>query len=118
MFGHCRKDVDGEPVRARHVHGHEFNIAVHQSGNEMDVAGEPVELGDDKHGTVLPALCERCMEFRPILLPPALYFDELRRQLSLACHEAGDGFALRVQTQTARALPVGGNPVIGHKLLQ
>ncbi|HEX3875641.1 MAG TPA: hypothetical protein VHW24_01555 [Bryobacteraceae bacterium] len=44
------------------------------------------------------------------------HFNKLRGQLALACHKAGDGFALRVQTQAARALPVGGNPVIRHKL--
>jgi hypothetical protein len=42
--------------------------------------------------------------------------DHVTISRTLACHKAGEGFALRVQTQAAPALPVGGNPVIRHKL--
>jgi hypothetical protein len=45
--------VDGEPVDARHIDGDKFHVAVHQAGNEMDVAGEPVKLGDDQHGAAM-----------------------------------------------------------------
>jgi hypothetical protein len=42
--------VDREPVGVRVVAGHEVDAALHQAGEEVDVAGEPVELGDDEGG--------------------------------------------------------------------
>lgn len=94
-----RKYVDGEPVGARHIHCNEFHVAVHQAGNEMDVAGKPVKLGDDQNRAAFPALCKRRMELGPVLLASALHFDELRGKLVLACHEAGHGFTLRVHAK-------------------
>jgi hypothetical protein len=112
MLGHCREDVNCEPVRAQHIHGDRFNIAVHQAGNEMDVAGEPVKLGDDQRGAALPSLCEGRKELRPVILAPALHFHERGGQLALACHEACNGFALCIHAKPLDALLVRGHPVV------
>jgi hypothetical protein len=47
--------VYGKPVGLRQVDGHEVDAAVHEPGDERDVAGQPIELGDDQGGVVDPA---------------------------------------------------------------
>jgi len=47
--------VDGEPIGARVVGGDELDVAVHQRGDEGEVAGQSVQLGDDELALVLAA---------------------------------------------------------------
>ena len=53
------------------------SIAVHQGGDEGEVAGEAVELGDDELGLVLPAGGERLLELGAIRAFAALDLGEL-----------------------------------------
>jgi hypothetical protein len=43
-----RKDVDCEPVRLGEVDGDKLDVGIHERGDEIDVAGEPVQFGDDE----------------------------------------------------------------------
>ena len=65
MLGDGREDVNGQSVRGRHIDGHEVDAAFHQIRDEGDVAGQPVEPGDNQRGAVLAALVERGLELRP-----------------------------------------------------
>jgi hypothetical protein len=66
MFRDRCRYVSSESVGAWHVNGDEFNIAIHQAGNEMHIAVEPVELGTNQDGAALPAFCERGKKLRPL----------------------------------------------------
>jgi len=50
MLGDGCQDMDGEPVRLREIDGRELDARLHQAGDEVNVAREPVELGDDERG--------------------------------------------------------------------
>jgi hypothetical protein len=100
----------------RHVHSDEFNIAVHQVGNERDIAREAVEPGNDKHGPALPAFYQRHQQLRPIsMLLAALYLDKLRDDLSAVLDISTNGFALRVHTEASDALLVGAHTEMGNE---
>jgi hypothetical protein len=47
-----RHDAHGHPVRVRHVGGHEIDARLLQAEQEVRVAGQPVELGDDERRAV------------------------------------------------------------------
>lgn len=55
----------------------ELRAAFHQPGDEGDVAGQPVKLGDHQHRPLAAAQIERGRQLRPIILPAALDFGEL-----------------------------------------
>jgi hypothetical protein len=63
--------MDREPLGMRHVHGDEFHIAVHQVGDEGDVAGQAIETCNQKGGAALSAFRDRGEQLGPIgeLLP-------------------------------------------------
>ena len=54
--------------------------AVHHGGDEGHVAREPVQLGNDKPGLVLPAGCQGLLQFRPIIAPARLDLGVLGQQ--------------------------------------
>lgn len=58
--------MDGEPVGLRHVDGDELNPGLHQPRDEMDVAGQPVELRNDKRPPLLPAQLDGPQQLRPV----------------------------------------------------
>jgi hypothetical protein len=66
MLRNGGEDVNREPVRLREVHGYEVHPALHQVGDEGDVAGQPIELGDHQRGVVQPAQRERLRELGPV----------------------------------------------------
>jgi len=47
-FGDGGHDVDGEVVGFGHVDGDEADARFHEAGDDSDVAGEAVELGDEE----------------------------------------------------------------------
>jgi hypothetical protein len=57
-----------ERCRMRIAAAHEFDAALHQIGNERDIAAETVELGDDQFGLLLFAQVERCQQLRSIFV--------------------------------------------------
>lgn len=114
MLGNGGENVDGEAGRFGHIDGDEINIAFHQAGNEMDVAGEAVELSDDEFCFLLAAKGEGGGELGPVVLLAAFYFREFLKDRATSGDELGDGLALCVEAQAAFALLVGGDPIIGH----
>ena len=66
MLCHGREDVHGQLVGVRVIDGHKFNAAVHQRGDECQIAGQPIEFGDDQFGLVPLASGERRGELRAI----------------------------------------------------
>jgi hypothetical protein len=64
VLGEHREHLQGHLVRVRHVSGDEFDPAIHERGDEGDIAGEPVELGNDELGLELLAF-GRQMEADP-----------------------------------------------------
>ena len=79
----------------------EVRAALHQVGDESDVAGQPIKASNQKNGAALPALFERGQELRPVSVPAsALDLGELGYELATV-DLAGDGLTLRVQAQLA-----------------
>jgi hypothetical protein len=113
VLGNGGEDVDRELVREGHVGGDELHARLHQLRGEGDVAGEPVELGDDQLGPELLAGGERGGELRPVAALAGLDLDELVRERPFPAVEVvGDGLALRLQPEPGRALLVGRDPQI------
>ena len=109
------EDMDGEAVRGRHVHRDEIHAALHQVRNEGDIARQAVEAGNHQHGAALAALGQRRVKLRAIAVPaPAFNLGERGGELAAAGDVAGDHLALRLQTEAACTLPIGGDPVIRH----
>ena len=63
MFSNGSADVNREPVRLRDVHGHEVHPALHQVGDEGDVPGEAIQLGDNQGGSMEATEPESFLEF-------------------------------------------------------
>jgi hypothetical protein len=75
----------------RHVAGDELDAGVHQAGDEMHIARQPIELRDDKLRPLLFAGCERSGELRTVVVLAALDLDELgfERPRGLPGYRAG-----------------------------
>ena len=81
VLGNGGEQVDGELVGLGHVGCNEVHAAFHQAGNEMDVAGEPVELGDDELGFLAATCVERRGELGPVVALARLNLGELGDEL-------------------------------------
>src|ERR1700735_1230536 len=66
MLGNCGQYVDGQPVGGWHIDRDELHVAVHQTGDEVDVTGKAVKLGDDKRCSMLAAVIERGHQLRAV----------------------------------------------------
>jgi hypothetical protein len=55
--------LDCDPVRLRHVHGDEFDVAVHRVENEGHVARQPVLAADQKRDSAPAAVREGPQEY-------------------------------------------------------
>jgi hypothetical protein len=89
--------------------------ALHQVRDEGDRAGQPVELGDHQHGTLVPAQLQRTVELGPVAPPPALNFGVFGQQLAPPGHEGRDGGALSIEAEPALPLAVGRDAVVGDE---
>ena len=99
MLRHGCQDVDSELVGVRIIGSHEFNAAVHQRGNEGQIARQPIELGDDKLRLLLLAGRERCGELWAIGVLAGLHLGEFAGQRpATAVQIVQDGLLLRFQT--------------------
>jgi hypothetical protein len=89
------KNMHRQLIGVRHIGGHELNSALHQRGNESQIAGQAVKLGNDKLGLQLLTGCERSVELRAIGMLAALDLGELLNQRPPpAIEERIDCFAL------------------------
>ena len=83
-----------KPSGLRHVASHELRAAVHQVGDEGDIAGQSVQAGDNQHCPALAGQIEGGGELGPVGLLPALNLGELARKRALAADIGGDSRAL------------------------
>jgi hypothetical protein len=58
VLSHGGQDVNGQAIRLGKVDSDEIDTGLHQRGDEVDVAGEAIELGNDEGGTVQSAKSE------------------------------------------------------------
>src|SRR5262249_52587237 len=113
------KYVDGEPVGVRIVGGDELDVAVHQGGDEREIAGEAVELGDDEFDFVLAAGGQGLLPFGAVRAFSRLGLRMLGDELPGAAIEVDrDGPALGVKAEAGLALLVRRHPVIGDELTE
>ena len=68
MLGHSGQDMDGKPVGVGHIGGDEVHTAFHQAGNEMDVAGKPIELGYHKRCLVAATVSQGPFKLGPVFM--------------------------------------------------
>ena len=113
LLRHRGINVDHEGVGARHVAGHEINLALHQAADEMDVARKSVQLRNDKLCLVLPASLQGLFKLRAIRPLAALDLGKLAHQLPTATVQIIlDRLPLSGHAVAVHALMVGGNAVI------
>ena len=86
--------------------------ALHQRGNEGQIARQPVELGNHQLRLLPAAGFQRLRQLRPIAVLAALDLGELRDQLGIAVDEVEHRRPLRLEAKTAAALPIGRNAVV------
>jgi hypothetical protein len=69
LLGHGGQNVNGEAGGLRHVAGDEIRAVLHQSGDERDIAGEPVEAGNQEHGAAFAAFGQGSEELGTVDVP-------------------------------------------------
>ena len=72
MLSHGGEDMDRQLVGMGVINGNEFDAAFHKRGNEGQVAGQAVELGDDKPCPLLFAGRQSLFQLRTISALAAL----------------------------------------------
>ena len=115
VLGHGRQDVDRQPVGLREVAGDELDPALHQVRDEGDVAGQPVELGDQQRRLLQPAGGEGRGELGPVVAPAALDLDELGHEPRRVADMVEDRLPLRLQAEAGGALALGRDAEIGDE---
>ena len=117
MLGDGGKDVDGEPIGGRHIDRDKIHAALHQVGDEGNVAREPVEAGNEQGRAALTAFGKGGMELRAVgVAASALDLGEGGGKGLPLSKVTRDAIALRVEAEAADALAVGRNPVIRDKI--
>jgi diguanylate cyclase (GGDEF)-like protein len=113
-----RHDADDHFVRLRHVGGDEADTGLLQPEQEVGVAGEPIELGDNQRGAVHSAETESLGELRAVVVTlPALDLLDLGDELPVAAVEIVlDGLALCLDAETAAALLGSGDAEVADEL--
>ena len=87
MLGHHRHDSHRQPVGVRHVGGDEVDTRLLQAEQEMRVARQAIELGDNKPRPVQAAHRESFRQCWPIGALAALDLGELADDLPVAAIE-------------------------------
>lgn len=112
-----RKYVQHELIGMRIVSRDKIDAAFHKTGDEMDVSGEAIELGNDQGCPGLLGGGNGCRKLGPIGPFAALDFAEFPNQFaSVAGSMPEDRLALGVQAEAASALAVGRNAKVRNKL--
>lgn len=113
-LGNSSHDVQRQRVSFRHVRCHELDPRFHKGGNEGDVAGQSVKLGDQQHATDAPRLFKGRFQLGATALAGAgLDLGDLGDDIQPADPSEGkDGGLLRFQAEARLALLRSGNAVI------
>src|SRR5436189_3702359 len=99
--------MNHELVGVRVVRSNEIDAAFHQAGDEMDISGKPIELGDDQRRLGLLGGGNGSRELRSIRALPALDLAEVRDQLAVvAGNMPHDRVALGVEAKAAPTLAI------------
>ena len=88
-LGHDGPELQHRLVGLRHVATAELDAGFHQAGDEMDVAGQAVELGDHEDGLVVLTGSEGLGELGAACLVTGLDLDELGQKLSAVSFTVG-----------------------------
>ena len=101
VLGQDGHNPDCEPAGVGHVGGDELDVGLLETEQEMRVAAEPVELGDDQRRPIEPARGHRLFEFGPVRPLAAFDFGMFRDHLPVAAVEViRDGLPLGVEAET------------------
>jgi hypothetical protein len=84
LLRHRGVNVDHEGIGARHIAGHEIDLALHQAADEVDVSRQSIELRDDELGLVLAAGRQGLFKLGAIRPLAGLNLGELGDQLPSA----------------------------------
>jgi hypothetical protein len=99
--------VDSQLVRVWIVDRDELNAGVHQCRDKGEVAGQTIQLGNDKLGFVFLASCERPFQFWPVVVLAAFDLRELSDQgPTTSVQVIQDSVSLCVEAEPGPALPV------------
>jgi hypothetical protein len=111
MFSHGSEDVDGEAVGLREVTRNELHSRLHECADEGDVAGEAVELGNDKGRIVNAAEFQSLRESGTVGTLSRLNLSHLSNEGPRPTVEEGPHrLALRLKAETGTTLPSGRDP--------
>src|SRR5215472_8897806 len=100
--------MDCQPRGMRIVARDKVDTRLHQPGDEMDVAREPIELDDDQAGVPQPAGSEGCGDLRPIVALAGFDLAVLGDEYALGAGDvASHRLALRFEAEPRGALLVG-----------
>ena len=83
MFREGGQHVQHQPRCMGIIDRYELHPAVHQIGNERDVAGESVKLRDQQNRLMAFAFCEGGEQLRPIGTLPAFDLGVLGKEITL-----------------------------------
>ena len=115
----CDEELADRPGRHRgQVTEHDTGLtaALHHRQQEAGVTRQPVQLGDDQHGTAGAAGSQRGGELRSIGALAALDLPELRHHLATGLRDMRDDrLGLRLKAKAGSALAIGRDPEIADK---
>ena len=66
IFGDRRQNMDGQSIGLRKVRGDELQAALHQLGDETDVAAKAIKPGDHQSGAMDSTGPQRFVQLRAI----------------------------------------------------
>ena len=113
-LGKHGQHLDHHLVRVWIVTTDEIHPALDQAGDEVDVAGKAVELGDQERYAAPATLLDGGLKLGPVVLLSGFDLGILVGQVAAVCFEVAlDGCALRVEAVAAGSLFLGRNAIIG-----
>ena len=117
MFGNGGHDVDCETVCLREIDSLELNTRLHQIGDERDIAGESIKLGDNELSAPQSALFQGRSKLRAIRVLAALDLGKLSNDVPIAAVQVlTDCGPLGLKPKPGFALPRGRDAVLGDKI--
>jgi hypothetical protein len=66
VFGDCREDLDGEPVREGVIAAYKIHVGLAQERSHSDGSCESIELRNDERGLRTPGVRESAAQLRPL----------------------------------------------------
>jgi len=84
FLGNYRHDVHGDPVRVRHIGRDEVHAGLLQPEQEVRVAGQSIQLGDNELGAEHPAGLDGLGQHWPVGVFAALDLDKFLHQRPVA----------------------------------